>query len=422
MGKGEDWKDSETECLIAIWREPHVQQTLTNSKRNIHVYQQISETLGKVYGIDRSGESCRSKVKNMKSWYKREKEKRSVLPEGSDVCKDSSLFHLMEEVLYSDPTLSGSRHLFPTGLVSNLNKHDSAFLSGKDDFQIVKTEAISGSESELDSLEISDDKDENFYLDNGRREAAVEVSNQGETTPSHLDSRGSILGREGNALFNSKNVTDMEIQNCSKVNDVCGLEISSSQKDQQLKLFSSAQNKKHVANFQTKPETRSHINRRNKQMNSIGIRNRTVGTNNFYHSLRRQARKNLVSRWSHFSLANKRQRINDNTQSQNCNSFQHTEPKNTVLTLSPNRNNFQLKQVCHSEPRTSSKSSDGHPVAKETHPKDWPDQQNTLVGIANKHLSELVEKLVESERQHLALRQKEADVELQDEREGANCQ
>ena len=314
----------------------------------------------------------------------------------------------MEEVLHGDPTPPGSRQLYPTGLVSNLNKRDTELTSDQDGFHI-KTEVFSDSDSEMDSLEMSEEKNEHFSSNNGRQKNTVEGTNQGETTPSHLDLQESNVHGEENDIFNSENNAakhNMKIPNTSKVNNTCDLEVSNSQKEQRLKMCSPAQNKKHTQTFQMKPEMRL-LHGRNRQMNGTGVQSKTMRTTTFYHTLRRQARKNLMSRWLNLNVANNRQRLI----TKNSNRIQQVEPKDSDFAHSMNQNNFEQ---LYNSGENGAESFERLPVSKDS-PKNSPDEQNTFVSIANK-LTDMLEKLVESERQHLLVRQKEADVELQRQR------
>ena len=68
-----NWTDSQVFKLIGVWGDEDIQEQLEGSKRNKHVYERMAKTL-RVYGIEKSGEQCRTKVKKLRQEYKRIKD------------------------------------------------------------------------------------------------------------------------------------------------------------------------------------------------------------------------------------------------------------------------------------------------------------------------------------------------------------
>lgn len=67
------WKDSEVPGLIDIWVDNIIQSQLEGCKRNKQIYKGISKEL-LVYGVQRSAEQCREKMKKLKSEYRKVKD------------------------------------------------------------------------------------------------------------------------------------------------------------------------------------------------------------------------------------------------------------------------------------------------------------------------------------------------------------
>jgi len=55
--------------LIQVWNEEDIQEQLEGAKRNKHIYEQLAEELT-VYRIEKTGEQCGTKVKNLCQEYK----------------------------------------------------------------------------------------------------------------------------------------------------------------------------------------------------------------------------------------------------------------------------------------------------------------------------------------------------------------
>ena len=75
------WTDGEVFKLIEQWGEQSIQEQLEGSKRNKHVYEKLSSALAKV-GVKKSGEQCRSKLKKLRTEFKRIKDHHNLTGRG----------------------------------------------------------------------------------------------------------------------------------------------------------------------------------------------------------------------------------------------------------------------------------------------------------------------------------------------------
>ena len=56
--------------LIQVWGEEGIQEQLEGAKQNKHIYEELVEDLV-IYGIQKTGEQCRTKVKKLRQEYKK---------------------------------------------------------------------------------------------------------------------------------------------------------------------------------------------------------------------------------------------------------------------------------------------------------------------------------------------------------------
>ena len=75
------WSDAEIVKLIELWGEQGIQEQLEGSKWNRLVYAKLSSELAK-HGIEKSGEQCRCKVKQLRQEYKKIKDKHNETGRG----------------------------------------------------------------------------------------------------------------------------------------------------------------------------------------------------------------------------------------------------------------------------------------------------------------------------------------------------
>ena len=71
--RGETWSDEETLKLICRWGEAKIQKKLDNCHKTTAVYKEISAYLAKD-GFNRDFGQCRTKIKHLKSEYKKYKD------------------------------------------------------------------------------------------------------------------------------------------------------------------------------------------------------------------------------------------------------------------------------------------------------------------------------------------------------------
>ena len=149
-GRGSSWTDSEVKALLVIWAEDKIQQELEGAKRNKVVFENISRKLLES-GIRRDWKQCRAKVKNLKTSYKKTKDKNNVSGGPRINCK---FFNSLDRILGSRP----ATHT-PVLLESALH-HQSQEQEETDPPQII--EAIDTSEnmhnSECESIDDGDDE------------------------------------------------------------------------------------------------------------------------------------------------------------------------------------------------------------------------------------------------------------------------
>jgi len=89
-----NWTDNQVLRLIQIWGDYNVQEQLEGSKRNKHVYDSVAKKLKTQYGIEKTGEQCRCKMKKLRQEYKKVKDKNKQT--GNDRKKMKFLMKLMK--------------------------------------------------------------------------------------------------------------------------------------------------------------------------------------------------------------------------------------------------------------------------------------------------------------------------------------
>ena len=94
-----NWTDAEVFRLIQIWSEEGIQEQLEGAKRNKHVYEQLAEDLI-IYGIEKTGEQCRTKVKKLRQEYKKLADKHKETGQGRTEWK---FFDKLNEFLATRP-------------------------------------------------------------------------------------------------------------------------------------------------------------------------------------------------------------------------------------------------------------------------------------------------------------------------------
>ena len=93
------WTEKEVFKLIEQWGEQSIQEQLEGSKRNKHVYEKLSSALAKV-GVKKSGEQCRSKLKKLRTEYKKIKDNHNLTGRGRTEWK---FYDCLNEILGTRP-------------------------------------------------------------------------------------------------------------------------------------------------------------------------------------------------------------------------------------------------------------------------------------------------------------------------------
>ena len=94
-----NWTDAEVFRLIQVWSEEGIQEQLEGAKRNKHIYEQLAEDLA-IYGIEKIGEQCRTKVKKLHQQYKKLADKYKETGQGRTKWK---FFDKLNELLATRP-------------------------------------------------------------------------------------------------------------------------------------------------------------------------------------------------------------------------------------------------------------------------------------------------------------------------------
>ena len=71
--RGETWSDDEVLALISIWSDEAILKMLATSHENADIYGKISSKL-ETLGFKRDLKQCRTKVKHLKTTYKKYKD------------------------------------------------------------------------------------------------------------------------------------------------------------------------------------------------------------------------------------------------------------------------------------------------------------------------------------------------------------
>ena len=97
-GASSNWTDAQVFKLIDAWGDEDIQEQLEGSKRNKHVYERMAEAL-RTYGIEKSGEQCRTKVKKLRQEYKKMNTGRLVMDEkGGSSMTESIKFWVIDHL------------------------------------------------------------------------------------------------------------------------------------------------------------------------------------------------------------------------------------------------------------------------------------------------------------------------------------
>ena len=108
-----NWKDEEVLRLIDVWGDDVIQSQLEGCKRNKQIYDGISKDL-LAYGVQRSAEECREKMKKLKSEYRKVKDGHRVT---GNKCNNWKFLEPLYRILADKPSTK------PTILVDTLTIH-----------------------------------------------------------------------------------------------------------------------------------------------------------------------------------------------------------------------------------------------------------------------------------------------------------
>ena len=81
MSRGAAWSDAEIKALIGVWAEGDIQKKFDGSVRNKEIYKKLASDLQE-QGYDRDWEQCKSKIKNLKTEYRTEKDNNNEIGRG----------------------------------------------------------------------------------------------------------------------------------------------------------------------------------------------------------------------------------------------------------------------------------------------------------------------------------------------------
>lgn len=72
--KGEIWSEEECLALIYAWGDEEIQRKLSGTHKNADVYKKISRMMKESGDFDRDWKQCRTKIKHLKTEYKKHKD------------------------------------------------------------------------------------------------------------------------------------------------------------------------------------------------------------------------------------------------------------------------------------------------------------------------------------------------------------
>ena len=102
--RGETWTDDEVLALISIWSEEAILKMLETCHKNADIYEKMSAKL-ETLGIKRDLKQCRTKVKHLKTSYKKYKD--SLARSGAARVKEPKFFEQLDIFLGDQPEAIG---------------------------------------------------------------------------------------------------------------------------------------------------------------------------------------------------------------------------------------------------------------------------------------------------------------------------
>lgn len=103
--KGEIWSEEECLALIYAWGDEEIQRKLSGTHKNADVYKKISRMMKESGDFDRDWKQCRTKIKHLKTEYKKHKDLLSR--SGAGRGKEPKFFGQMDYFLGDKPEALG---------------------------------------------------------------------------------------------------------------------------------------------------------------------------------------------------------------------------------------------------------------------------------------------------------------------------
>jgi hypothetical protein len=110
--KGEIWSEEECLALLSAWGDEEIQKKLRGTHKNSDVYKKMSCMMKKSGGFDRDWILCRTKVKHLKSEYKKYKD--SLSRSGAGRGKEPKFFEKIDYFLGDKPEALGVENSIDT--------------------------------------------------------------------------------------------------------------------------------------------------------------------------------------------------------------------------------------------------------------------------------------------------------------------
>jgi hypothetical protein len=102
--RGETWSDDEVLALISIWSQESILKMLATSRKNKDIYGKMSAKL-ETLGFQRDFTQCRTKVKHLKTTYKKYKD--ALARSGAARVKEPKFFDQLDVFLGDQPEATG---------------------------------------------------------------------------------------------------------------------------------------------------------------------------------------------------------------------------------------------------------------------------------------------------------------------------
>ena len=121
--RGETWSENETKALLSVWGREEIMEMLNNTHKNAEIYEKISKEMS-VLGYQRDLIQCRTKVKHLKTEYKKYKD--ALGRSAADRGKSPKYFNEMDVFLGDQPEATGLSIAIDTSSSDEENKSTKA--------------------------------------------------------------------------------------------------------------------------------------------------------------------------------------------------------------------------------------------------------------------------------------------------------